>query len=100
LETPEVDRDSLATPRSIAESSSSTSSIISSSAYVSAQPSPSAVFYHRLSTVSRISAERHRQSIAARKTRLNSPGSRRLSSKENRQSLNPLFKVRISSYSS
>lgn len=95
LETPEVDRDSLATPHSIAESSSGdscTSSIISSSAFVSAQPSPSPIFYHRLSTVSRISAERHRQSIAARKTRLNSSGSRRLSSKENRQSLNPLFK--------
>jgi hypothetical protein len=71
LETREVDRDSLATPRSIAESCSSTSSIISSSAHVSAQPSPSAVFYHRLSTVSRNSAERHRQSIAARMTRLN-----------------------------
>lgn len=95
LGTPEVDQDSLATPRSIAESSSSdsgTSSIISSSAFVSAQPSPSAALYHRLSTISRISAERHRQSIAARKTRLSSPGSRRLSSKENRQSLNPLFK--------
>lgn len=100
LETPEVDRDSLATPRSIAESSSSTSSIISSSAFVSAQPSPSTVFYHRLSTISRVSAERHRQSIAARKTRLNSPGSRRLSSKENRQSLNPLFKELSQSSSS
>ncbi|KAG1784168.1 hypothetical protein EV702DRAFT_1274312, partial [Suillus placidus] len=79
LETPEVDRDSLATPHSFAESSSSNSgasSIISSSAFVSAQPSPSTIFYHRLSTISRVSAERHRQSIAARKTRLNSPGSR------------------------
>lgn len=95
LETPEVDRDSLATPRSIAASCSSdsgTSSIISSSAFVSAHPSPSAALYHRLSTISRISTERHRQSIATRKTRLNSASSRRLSSKENRQSLNPLFK--------
>jgi len=103
LETPEVDRDSLATPRSLAESSSSdsgTSSIISSSAFVSAQPSPSAALYHRLSTISRISTERHRQSIAARKTRLSSPGSRRLSSKENRQSLNPLFKELSQSSSS
>ncbi|OAX44440.1 hypothetical protein K503DRAFT_861483, partial [Rhizopogon vinicolor AM-OR11-026] len=82
LATPEADRDSLATPLSIAESSVSSSSIASSSAFVSAQPSP--ILYHRLSTISRISAERRRQSIATRKTRLSSPRTRRHSSKENR----------------
>jgi hypothetical protein len=92
LATPEANRDSLATPLSIAESSLSSSSATSSTAFVSAQPSP--ILYHRLSTISRISAERHRHSIAARKTRLNSSRSRRYSSKENRQSLNPLFKAR------
>jgi len=91
LATPEADRDSLATPLSIAESTFSSSSVTSSGAFVSAQPSP--IFYHRLSTISRISAERHRQSIAARKTRLSSPRTRRRSSKENRHSLNPLFKA-------
>ncbi|KAG2144551.1 CHAT domain-containing protein [Suillus clintonianus] len=80
--TPEVDRGSFATPRSIAESSSSTSRIVSSSAFVSAQPSPSAIFYNQLLMISRgISAERHRHSIATPKTGLNSPGSRSLANR-------------------
>lgn len=93
LATPEEDPDSLATPISLAESSvsSSSASITSSGAFVSAQPSP--ILYNRLSAASRISEERQRQSIAARKTRLNSPRARRHSFKENRRSLNPLFKA-------
>lgn len=66
-------------------------------AFASALPSPSPQFRRRLSSISQISVERHRQSITRlKKSRPSSPRTyRQPSYKASRTSLNPVYKVTL-----
>lgn len=96
-ESPESDTGSFVTSPTPLESTlySPTSSATPTTAFASALPSPSPQFRRRLSNISQVSAERHRQSIARlKKSRTSSPRTHRQPSfKASRTSLNPVYKV-------
>lgn len=96
-ESPESDTGSFVTSPTPLESTlySPTSSATPTTAFASALPSPSPQFRRRLSNISQISAERHRQSIARlKKSRTSSPRTpRQPAFKASRTSLNPIYKV-------
>lgn len=96
-DSPESDAGSFVTSPTPLESTlySPTSSATPTTAFASALPSPSPQSCRRLSSISQISVERHRQSIARlKKSRTSSPRTHRQPSfKASRTSLNPVYKV-------
>ncbi|KIJ65020.1 hypothetical protein HYDPIDRAFT_27753, partial [Hydnomerulius pinastri MD-312] len=93
---PVSDADSFVTSPTPPESTlySPISSITPTTAFASANPSPSPQFHRRLSNISQISVERHRHSISRlKRSRTASPRPRRQQSlRETKSSVNPLFK--------
>lgn len=96
-ESPESDTGSFVTSPTPLESTlySPTSSTTPTTAFASALPSPSPQFRRRLSNISQISVERHRQSISRlKKSRASSPRTQRQSSfKASRVPVKPIYKV-------
>ncbi|KAG9314199.1 hypothetical protein JVU11DRAFT_4985 [Chiua virens] len=95
-ESPETDSGSFVTSPTPLDSTlySPTSSTTPTTAFASALPSPSPQLPRRLSNISPVSVERHRQSIARlKKSRTSSPRAhRQLTLKASRTSLNPIYK--------
>ena len=96
-ESPESDTGSFVTSPTPLESTlySPTSSTTPTTAFASALPSPSPQFRRRLSSISQISVERHRQSISRlKKSRTSSPRTQRQPSfKASRIPVKPIYKV-------